>query len=369
MVSVQESTDSDASPLLPNIKLESLFETIRIQVCPKYYKAILYIPVSLILLIVRLIAALFGFSILQLLPRSSPKRHSVFKRLCRTLGLVIEVDAKHIDDNAKILVANHLSILDRLAVNAMVPCSTVSTEDFRVTIVNSLSFWKDVDVRYSRDVTDDEIWTLQRSIEESSLPLLHFPEGATTNGKIGLLKFHPGVFSLNVAIQPVLIKVSLSSSFMTVSPSVLGSTVWSDVFWSLVLPSTHYYLRTLPSMVKLPNESPQDFSVRVQAAISSALNVEPTIHTSSDKMELTKRLLAPVYVSSSSPVSQTSNQMAEGSLQNSKDFQKSSHKKLTMDTSAETFGKTPKERMASYRDRRAILLEAARQKYLEKHSD
>lgn len=37
-----------------------------------------------------------------------------------------------------------------------------------------------------------------------------------------------------------------------------------------------------------------------------------------------------------------------------------------MNTAAETFGKSPKERMASYRDRRALLLEAARQKYLEK---
>lgn len=51
---------------------------------------------------------------------------AIFKGLCRVLGLVIDVDAKHIDESAKILVANHLSILDRLAVNAMIACSTVS---------------------------------------------------------------------------------------------------------------------------------------------------------------------------------------------------------------------------------------------------
>ncbi|GBM54869.1 Transposon Tf2-9 polyprotein, partial [Araneus ventricosus] len=46
----------------------------------------------------------------------------------------------------------------------------------------------------------------------------------------------------------------------------------------------------LPSMVKLPEESVIDFTRRVQQTMASALNLSPTVYTSSDKKELIKRL-------------------------------------------------------------------------------
>lgn len=54
----------------------------------------------------------------------------IFKGLCKILGIVIKVDDKHFDDNAKLLIANHLSIFDRLAVNMMKPCNTVCIFSF-----------------------------------------------------------------------------------------------------------------------------------------------------------------------------------------------------------------------------------------------
>ncbi|GFR32789.1 ancient ubiquitous protein 1 homolog [Trichonephila clavata] len=353
-----------------SINLEDLFDSSRILVSPKLYKAVLYFPFALLLLLTRLIAGVLGFLILSLLPRNSQKRSAILKGICKVLGIIVEVDDKYNDENAKLMVANHVSLLDRLAVNIMVPCSTIS-KDFHVGLVDSLSFWKDVDISHPRDLTNEEIVAFQMYIEGSSVRVLHFPECATTNGKIGLLKFHPGVFSINTPIQPVLIHVS-SSSFMPISPSVLGSTTWADIFWSFILPSTFFRLKTLPSMVKLPEESANDFSKRVQQTMASAMDLKPTAFTSSDKEELVKRLqtsaLSAVPPARSKVESSNQNSQQLSGLCRSTQSKSTPTQKLTMNTAAETFGKSPKERMASYQERRKMLLEAARQKYLEKQS-
>ncbi|GBM53268.1 hypothetical protein AVEN_128433-1 [Araneus ventricosus] len=55
-------------------------------------------------------------------------------------------------------------------------------------------------------------------------------------------------------------------------------------------------------------------------------------------------------------------------IQRSTQLSSTPFQKLSMNTAAETFGRSPKERMASYHERKRLLVEAARQKYLEKHS-
>jgi hypothetical protein len=42
---------------------------------------------------------------------------------------------------------------------------------------------------------------------ENCVPLLVFPETATTNGRVGLLKFNLQAFELNVPVQPVALTI------------------------------------------------------------------------------------------------------------------------------------------------------------------
>ncbi|GIY55972.1 lipid droplet-regulating VLDL assembly factor AUP1 homolog [Caerostris extrusa] len=298
MLAPTESSQENKNIITSGVRLEDLFDSSRILVSPKFYKVVLYFPFGLFLFITRLIGGIFGFLLLSLLPATSKKKSVIFKGLSRILGIIVEVDDKYIDENAKLLIANHVSLLDRLAVNAMVPCNSIS-KDYKIKNTDAFSFWKDVDIPYPRDLTNEEVATLQQYIEGSPIHVLHFPEYGTTNGKTGLLKFHPGVFSLNVPVQPILINVSLSS-FMTVSPCVLGSSVWADIVWALILPSSFFSLKFLPSMVKLPEESIADFSKRVQQTMASAMNLKPTVYTSSDKYELVKRIQTPTIDASSS---------------------------------------------------------------------
>lgn len=369
MLDQTEISTENKNATTSSIYLEDLFDSSRNLGSVKLYKVVLYFPIALFLLITRLIAGVFGFLILLLLPRKSRKRSAILKGLCKVLGIIVEVDDKYKDQNAKLLVANHVSLWDRLAVNIMVPCNTISN-GFHVGHTYSLSFWKDIDVPYPKDLTNEEVAALQMYIEDSPVRVLHFPEYATTNGRVGILKFHPGFFSINAPIQPVLIHVS--SSFMPISPSVLGSTVWANIIWSFILPSTFFKLKTLPSMVKLPGESATDFSKRVQQAMASAMNLKPTVFTSSDKKEFAKRLqtavIAAVPPARSKGESSIQNSQQSSGLWRSTQLQNRPNQKLSMNTAAETFGKSPKERMASYQERRQMLLEAARQKYFEKHN-
>ena len=53
----------------------------------------------------------------------------------------------------------------------------------------------------------DEIRNQVRDIlENKSNPILVFPEGGLTNGKAGLLQYHKFMFSLNVGVQPIVLK-------------------------------------------------------------------------------------------------------------------------------------------------------------------
>ncbi|XP_042912478.1 lipid droplet-regulating VLDL assembly factor AUP1 homolog [Parasteatoda tepidariorum] len=346
------------------ISLEDLFFTSRILKRPQVYKALLYFPFGLVLLAFRIAVCFLGVIVLSLLPKTSHTRSFLLKGLCKILGFVIEVDDKYLDDSSKLLVSNHVSILDRLAVNVMVPCNTVS-KDFHIRNIDSLWFWKD-DVRYPRNLSDDAVSALRTYIDSSSIRVLCFPEETTTNGKIGLLKFHPGICTLSSSVQPVLIWVSISS-FMKISPSVIGSTVFGDLVWAFFLPCISFTLKVLPSIIKHPEESIEDYSKRIQETMAKSLESSPTIYTSSDKDELIKRLKTSALPASSCPASSQVNVPALGLQSSDQDIlNMQCTQDLSMNTAAASFGKTPKQRMLSYQERRAKLIEAARIKYLQK---
>ena len=355
------------SSLSTNVRLRELFDSCRLLDKNNILKIILYFPFGFLLLLVRLVIYIVGLLTLSILPRTSARSY-IFKGLCKVLGLAVIVDDKHFDDNAKLFIANHVSILDRLAVNMVKPCNTV-TKNFQIKNMDVLSCWKDSDLQYCRELTDSELLAFQACVETSSMPVLHFAEGATTNGKVGLLKFHPTAFSLNFIIQPVIVQVSLSS-FITVSPSILGSNACTDMIWTFFVPHIYYELKVLPSMVKLPEESALDFSKRVQKTMAKAMGLVPTVYTSSDKFELVKQLRT-------SPANTDySNCPSKKKCSASDNYSQILHRSRelvalqmpNLNTAAKSFGKSPKERMLSYQERKAMLIEAARIKYLQKQN-
>ena len=74
-----------------------------------------------------------------------------------------------------------------------------------------------------------------------------FPEGDTTSGKVGLLKFqaraldHHKRNNAQLPVQPLALKVS--RPFPAFAVSVLDTPVWADVFYLLFSPCTTFTIR------------------------------------------------------------------------------------------------------------------------------
>src|SRR5690349_16867435 len=87
-----------------------------------------------------------------------------------------------------------------------------------------------------------------KKIAESAYPLLVFPEGWDTNGKVGLVQFQKFLFSIGVTIQPVSLQctvVGLSCAL----PGVLGSSIVKEFLFMLFTPFYEYELSFLPPQV------------------------------------------------------------------------------------------------------------------------
>ncbi|KAI0225288.1 hypothetical protein LSAT2_023864 [Lamellibrachia satsuma] len=99
--------------------------------------------------------------------------------------------------------------------------------------------YRDMEAKKGRDRL---IQNAKKHIQCSQLPLLSFPEGASTNGHVGLLKFSVWPFSIGCPVQPVVVEVK-RPPFANISPSILGGRWWIDIFWFLFVPYTHFRIR------------------------------------------------------------------------------------------------------------------------------
>ena len=102
------------------------------------------------------------------------------------------------DTKVKVLCANHVSALDHLAVDMVESCILPSVWDIpsilRWYILHQ--FMKELMFRcfgyYDlglKDGRDEFIRQARRHVETEELPILAFPEGSITNGRVALLKF------------------------------------------------------------------------------------------------------------------------------------------------------------------------------------
>uniref|UniRef100_A0A1I7ZDA7 PlsC domain-containing protein n=1 Tax=Steinernema glaseri TaxID=37863 RepID=A0A1I7ZDA7_9BILA len=100
-------------------------------------------------------------------------------------------------------------------------------------------------------------------------PVLLFPEGYCTNNS-AVIQFRKAVFEDNINIYPIAIKQN----------SVLGDAFWKEdsfiiylwrLFTSWAIVYNVYYL---PPMTKLPEESQEQFALRVQKTIAQAANID-----------------------------------------------------------------------------------------------
>lgn len=404
--------------------MDQLFHVYRFQKTVDYFLLFFYFPFGLSLAVVRFFIGCHAFLVACVLPKSSAFRRFVLRSMCIVLGIIVRQENHHYRvKNVKLIVSNHLTTLDHLAVDLVLSSILPSVWDLPSPL-NWLLGFKDFGVKKGRDVL---IVNVKKHIEESDIPILAFPEGATTNGNVGLLKFSSWPFSLNHPVQPLLITVS-RLSILDISPSILESTWWSDIFWFLFTPFTFFTLRYLPFMSKKSNETEEEFTRRVQQIMAHELGVKATTFTCADKVAYAKKKF---YLSSSSIYQQneinlieminevkavlpnvpldlirhdliitknvdlTINRILEGSINyipelknlysSSKSYgnEKSQNVKclfnmplkkeasfqnsISLNTEASSFEKTPENQFKSYEERKALFIKNAKMRYIHKH--
>lgn len=268
------------------ITIDRLFDDKRFPAELNWVFVVLYFPLGLMLTAIRFFIGIHIYTIACFLPKVSLIRCFVLRVMCGVLGLiVVQHDLNRESSGSPVLVSNYTTPFDHVAVELARPNVMPSVWDLPNILIWLLGY-RDMGAKHGRETL---IQNASRHCRESSVPLLAFPEGATTNGKIGLLKFSVWPFSLDQPVQPVAIKIN--RPLIGVTSSVTNSKWWNDLFWFLFVPFSVFHIRYLPVMTQNDDETPQEFAKRVQVAMADSLGIVPTAFTSIDKLEYIKRQL------------------------------------------------------------------------------
>lgn len=267
------------------VEIAQLFSQQRIGDSKTAILLALYFPVGLILAILRLFIGLHVFIISCILPRQVPFRRVLLRTLYTVLGFIVyPSNLQHRDPNTKVIVANHVSVLDHVMIGLVFP-SVVPNVWSLPAFLNWALGYTNMGAEQGRRVFLDAV---RKHCQHDSSPVLAFPEGAMTNGTAGLLKFSTWAFSLERDVQPVI--VTTHRPLINIRVEMLGSSLWQDLLWFLFVPFTVYRLKVLPVEKRSDFENADDFSRSVQQIVAAAMNVTPSPFTSADKAEYVKRL-------------------------------------------------------------------------------
>ncbi|PIK58580.1 putative ancient ubiquitous protein 1 [Apostichopus japonicus] len=203
-------------------------------------------------------------------------------------------------------------------------------------------------------------------------PVLAFPEGAMTNGKVGLLKFSTWPFSVEDAVQPICI--SASRPMLSTSLCYISSSLWMDMLWFLFVPCTLFHIKILPVMKKQESQTAEEFAQQVQETIAKELSVEATKFTSQDKSEYLKRKRIDTNLGKeqTNSVDATITNIVEGKTTKDATEEPATEPDIKTDVKVSAsslkfadsqFGKTSKDRQKSLEERKLALLASAKRHF------
>ncbi|XP_075276306.1 lipid droplet-regulating VLDL assembly factor AUP1 isoform X1 [Opisthocomus hoazin] len=260
---------------------------------------LLYAPVGLCLLVLRLFIGVHVFLVSCALPDSVLRRFIV-RVMCSVLGLFVRQSEPQLRDvSVRVYIANHVTQFDHNVINLLTSCNTPALNGAPGFICWSRGFME-LGVTGSRAELVDSLKVY--SSHRGNPPLLLFPEEAATNGRAGLLRFSSWPFSVVDVVQPVALQVQRP----LITVSVADASWITELLWTFFVPFTVYQVRWMPSVPRRAEELSEDFALRVQELLAMELGVVSTRLTAADKTEHMKRLrhtsLLPFAPASSQPL-------------------------------------------------------------------
>lgn len=352
---------------------------------------LLYLPIGLILMGLRIVIGLILWIASIILPNKSAVRQLLSTLACWTFGVYVKVKGNK-DPRCSVLVANYVSCLDSLA--AAHTFGTISLRKWKVPPF----FASTLGIKNAAQFVRKQHFT-----ETPNKPVLLQPEGGPTNGK-GVLKFTDWPFPIGNRVQPVAISIQRPFTNVTVHRTTdkLDKFPWRDALWFLLTPCSIFTVRVLPVEEKRDTEG--EFIERVRAVVADNLQAELTDFTWEDvnkgprirrrnqrQSELMKRanhvkeilprvplkdILKELEKTRSVDITITNflegltpytpENLPEAVVEPQPSTSKAQPKYITPIPTG-TFPKTAKERQMSFQERKAQMIAEARQRYIEKH--
>jgi 1-acyl-sn-glycerol-3-phosphate acyltransferase len=141
-----------------------------------------------------------GFFELQLTRPKTPQAraewlHRFCARAAKRFGIAIEVVGKFPERGA--LISNHLSYIDIIVLAAIHPCVFASKAEIASwPVVGWMTTMAGtVYVHRGRGGSAERARAGMIATARAGVPMVFFPEGTTTNGETGMLKFHSGLLA------------------------------------------------------------------------------------------------------------------------------------------------------------------------------
>lgn len=285
-VEVTRDAATDAS----KVGLEQLFNWGRVRKdAPLLHKMLFlaYLPIGLVLLVVRALTFFIVCLGMIVLPRSIGD--IILPPLLRlTNGLVVlhNHDKRRLTDAPYVLAGNHVSDFDTFAMWSVTPRWSCVTSAHLKSIPVMGAVYRALDAIFvaptpeSREQTKQEI---KNKLAANKNPVLIFPEGGLTSGKTGTMMYSKFVFSLDCAIVPVAIRLR---NIWPVEHDYVGSSWGKNFFWYLIVPFNVFEITFLPVETRREGETPEEFAQRIQRLTCDYLNIAATKHTYADKKKL-----------------------------------------------------------------------------------
>ncbi|KAJ7327309.1 hypothetical protein JRQ81_017068 [Phrynocephalus forsythii] len=257
---------------------------------------LLYAPVGLCLLLLRLFLGLHVFLVSCALPEGRPRR-LVVRAMCAVLGLLVRQSHAGGQEEGqqrrrtrtttrrrppRVFIANHVTPFDHNALRLVASCSAPVLNGSSGFLCWSRGF---LEVGGAENRTELLESLKAYSAQGDNPPLLLFPEETTTNGRVGLLRFSTWPFSIMDTVHPVALQVQ--RPFVAVS--VADASWVTELLWTFFVPFTIYQVRWLPAVCRADEETREDFAHRVQELLAVELGMATTRLTAADKAEHLKR--------------------------------------------------------------------------------
>lgn len=196
-------------------------------------------------------------------------------RLLAALGLVVRSSGS-MGVGSTLLVANHVSWLDILAINAARPVRFVSKADVRHWPLVGWIVACGGTLFIERERRSDAMRVVHQVAEalQSGSQIAIFPEGTTSDGR-GVLPFHASLLQSAVAtgvdVQPILMRYSDAQASVSESANYVGDTTLAKSMWLIANASDLTVHVSFLSAVVGPHPDRRVLADRLRAGIEERL--------------------------------------------------------------------------------------------------